>query len=114
MLGPLLNAVGERVRAGARLEASQELSGIVAGASLALRPVAAKWIETFLGNAAWHYRREDLPVLQIFWPDPDGRFPWQEDADPTWRAEQPLLYHRETHLALSEAMIAVLRRDGAL
>ena len=114
LLGPLLNALGERVRAGARLAADQEIAGVLEGASVALRSVAPKWIEPFLGNAAWHYRREDVPALQCFWPDPRGRFPWQDGADPEWREEQPQLFHHETHRALSEPLIAVLRKDGAL
>ena len=114
LLGPLLNALGERVRAGARLAPDQEVMGILEKAPVALRSVSAKWIEAFLGNAAWHYRRDTIPALQCFWPDPGGRFPWQPEADPEWQAEQPQLFHPETHRALSEAMIAVLRRDGAL
>jgi hypothetical protein len=114
ILGPLLNALGERVRGGARLAANQELAGVIEGARVALRAVAPKWIEPFLGNAAWHYRRDTIPALQCFWPDPGGHYPWQAEADAAWQGEQPLLFHHETHRALSEAMIAVLRRDGAL
>ncbi len=114
LLGPLLNALGERVRAGAQLAADSELEGILQGLPVAFRSVAPKWIEPFLGNAAWHYQRERIPALQCFWPDAQGRFPWQADCDPTWRDDQPQLFHRETHLALSERTLAVLREDGAL
>jgi hypothetical protein len=114
VLCPLLNAVGERIRAGARFEAGSELTGVVEGLPLAFRGVAAKWQEPFLGNATWHYRREVVPALQVFWPDPNGSFPWQPECDAAWRAEQPLLFERETHRALSERMLAALRADGAL
>ena len=114
VLAPMLNAIGERVRGGARFAAGDELLGIVEGLPLALRDVAAKWTEPFLGNAAWHYQRERVPALQVFWPDPQGCFPWQPESDPSWRVDQPLLFERETHRALSERMLAALRADGAL
>ena len=82
--------------------------------ALAFRPIAAKWIEPFLGNAAWHYRRDAIPALQCFWPDAMGRFPWQPEFEEALRADQPLLFERETHKALSERMVATLRADGAL
>jgi hypothetical protein len=114
VLSPLLNALGERIRAGARLRSGAELSGVLEGLPLAFRSVAPKWIEPFLGNAAWHYQRESIPALQCFWPDAAGRFPWQPEFDSALRDDQPLLFERETHKALSERMLAALRADGAL
>ena len=114
VLSPLLNTLGERIRAGSRLEAGGELSGVLEGLPLAFRSVAAKWIEPFLGNAAWHTKREQIPALQCFWPDPLGRFPWDPGFEEALREDQPLLFERETHKALSERMLAALRADGAL
>ena len=114
VLAPLLNALGERVRGGSPLAAEAEAHGVLEGLPVAFRAVAPKWIEPFLGNAAWHYRRENVPALQCFWPDPSGSFPWQASFDPTLRGDQPLLFERETHKALSERMLAALRADGAL
>jgi len=114
VLAPLVNTLGERVRGGARLEPGSELSGVVEGLPLAFRDVATKWIEPFLGNAAWHYQRETIPALQCFWPDPSGRFPWHPEFEAALRADQPLLFERDTHKALSERVIAAMRADGAL
>jgi len=114
ILAPLLNALGERVRAGTQLEAGTELSGVLQDLPIAFRAVDAKWTEAFLGNAAWHYQRDRVAALQCFWPDARGAFPWQPGFDESWRDEQPLLYERETHRALGEKMIAALRADGAL
>jgi len=114
ILAPLLNSLGERVRGGSPLVAGAEAHGILQGFSIALRAVSSKWIEPFLGNAAWHYRRESVPALQCFWPDPTGKFPWQPGFDASWRDDQPLLFEHETHKALSERMLAALRADGAL
>jgi hypothetical protein len=114
VLAPIVNALGERVRGGERFAAEGELHGVLEGLPVAFRTVAAKWTEPFLGNAAWHYQRESVAALQCFWPDPNGHFPWQAGFDPQWREDQPLLFERETHRALSERMIAALRADGAL
>ena len=114
MLGPLVNALGTRVSAGTRFEAETAHEGVLEGYRVAFRSVAAKWVGTFLGNAAWHYQREDFPVVQAFWPDPGGFFPWEPGHDETWRHGQPRLEHTETHRALSEPMIRSLRDEGAL
>lgn len=114
LLHRLVNAIGERVRHGARFAADTEHEGVLAGHRLAFRAVARKWYGPFLGNAAWHYRGEPFPAVQVFWPDPRGRFPWEPDSDPDWREQQPRLFLEETHRALSEALTGVLLREGAL
>lgn len=114
VLGPLLNALGARVRAGQRLEADTELEGVLQGLPLAVRAVAPRWVQTFLGNAAWHAGHPDLPALQVVWPDARGRFPWDPACDPDWRDEQPRLAAERVHEALSERWIDALRREGAL
>lgn len=113
-LGPLLNHLGERIRAGGRFEPDTVEQGILRDLPLAFRTVAPKWVAPFLGNAAWHYRRDDVPALQCFWPDPRGAFPWDPACDPEWKEDQPLLHLQETHLALSQTLLAALQRDGAL
>jgi hypothetical protein len=113
-LGVLLNALGERVRGGKRFAAGDDADGILAELPFAFRAVAPRWTAVFLGNAAWHYQRDDFAVLQGFWPDRDGRFPWDPGCEAEVAAEQPRLEHAELHLALSERLLAALRREGAL
>jgi hypothetical protein len=113
-LGGLVNALGARVRAGRTLAAGDELDDVLEGLPFAIREVAPRWVPVFLGNAAWHYQREDLAVLQGFWPDRAGRFPWQPGCLREVAREQPQLAHEAVHLALSERMLAALRREGAL
>ena len=114
VLASLLNRLGEAVRDGGRFVADAEPVGLLERANLVFREVAPKWHEPFLGNAAWHYQRDDVPTVQCFWPDPGGHFPWQAECDPTWRIDQPLLYESATQTALPEALIESLRREGAL
>jgi hypothetical protein len=113
-LGALVNALGARVRAGQVFEAGADASGVLDALPFAFRAVARRWIPVFLGNAAWHYRSESFPVLQGFWPDRAGRFPWQPECEAAVAGEQPQLAHAELHLALPERLLAALRREGAL
>lgn len=84
----LLNTLGDRVRAGARLEAGQRLDDVVPSYVCALVAVADTRLLT-IANAIY---RGDGPVaaLQLVWPDPSGRLPWQPGC--TTRPDaQPLL-----------------------
>jgi hypothetical protein len=113
-LAALLNALGERVRSGVRFAAGTRDDGVLQGLGFAFRSVAKRWLAVFLGNAAWHYRSEDFGVLQGFWPDPAGRFPWDAGCARDVASEQPLLEHAELHRALPGALLEALRREGAL
>ncbi len=113
-LAALVNALGEQVRGGRHFAAGAVETGILQNLPFAFRPVARRWTEVFLGNAAWHYRSEDFEVLHGFWPDREGRFPWDAGCTPEVAAEQPLLEHAELHLALPDRLLAALRREGAL
>jgi hypothetical protein len=102
------------VRGGRRFAARETDPGILEGLPFAFREVAPRWASVFLGNAAWHYRSERFPVLQGFWPDRHGRFPWDQECTAEVAAEQPQLERAELHLALPERLLAALRREGAL
>ena len=113
-LAALVNALGERVRGGRRFAAGETDAGVLQGLPFAFAAVAPRWTHVFLGNAAWHYKSESFPVLQGFWPDRGGRFPWQAECATEIAAEQPQLEHAEIHRALPERLLAALRREGAL
>lgn len=114
ILHPLLNRAGEAVRRGWKFEEGRSYAGLVESYGCAFRKVDPRWYGAFLGNAQWHYRGDGFPALQLFWPDAEGRFPWQEGFAPAWRADQPLLFLSEVEDALSPALAESLRREGAL
>ncbi len=113
-LAALLNALGERVRSGRRFAAGETETSLLHDLPFAFRAVASRWIHVFLGNAAWHYQSEPFEVLQGFWPDRGGRFPWDTSCARSVADEQPQLEARELALALPDRLLAALRREGAL
>ncbi|MGW4754339.1 DUF4262 domain-containing protein [Streptomyces chartreusis] len=78
---------------GARGTARKVLTaGLVDGREVTLRRVDLRWYRTFFGQAIGFYRRPPFPVLQVAWPDLDGRFHWEEQAEEKHRESQPQLW----------------------
>ncbi|ATZ22365.1 DUF4262 domain-containing protein [Streptomyces lavendulae] len=88
----ILNRIGEKSAAGTVLIDGQRLSDVVDGGHVALRQVHLRWYRTFFGQAIRFYRRPPFPVLQVAWPDVDGRLHWEEQAEEKHRESQPLLW----------------------
>jgi uncharacterized protein DUF4262 len=42
--------------------------------------------------ALWFYEDDPFPLMQCFWPDKEGRFPWDDGCDDYVRNAQPLLF----------------------
>ncbi|WP_353940150.1 DUF4262 domain-containing protein [Streptomyces sp. HUAS MG91] len=77
---------------GDRDEADRSHPDVVDGHRVALRQVDRGWYRTFFGQAIGFYRRPPLPVLQVTWPDAEGRFYCDEQADERHRESQPQLW----------------------
>jgi hypothetical protein len=88
----MLNTLGERAAAGGVLEEGQEHHGVLDGRPVVLRGADLRWYRTFFGRAIGFYRRPPLPVLQVVWPDADGYFPGDPQAEPGHQASQPRLW----------------------
>ena len=112
-LHAVLNHAGALVRGGRVLEPGEH-EGVFEGLPCAVRPVEPRWLDVFFGNAAWHYQSREVPVRQCFWPDAEGRFPWEPGFAASWRGRQPLLFHADVESALSDELAETLRREGAL
>lgn len=104
----------ERVRNGERLEAGQRYDSIFNQFPGALRKVHSRWVRELLGTAVAFYGRPEFPVLQLFWPDKDSRFPWENNFDPALFAAQPML--AESNLVLAglpwDALDAIEKEQG--
>ncbi len=87
----IVNNIGDEVKIGCRFEPGNEYQQIFGHCGCQFRPVKARFYRDYLGWAIWFYETDHFPTLQCFWPDKEGRYPW----DPACNAEvvnlQPLL-----------------------
>ncbi|MFD8599143.1 DUF4262 domain-containing protein [Kitasatospora sp. NPDC059646] len=89
----IVNVLAHEIRSGHPLEPDQRRNDVLGGGfSVAIRPVHPSWYLSFFGAGVDFYQRPPLPVTQMFWPDKQGRFPWDAGVEATCRAAQPLLW----------------------
>jgi hypothetical protein len=53
-----------------------------------VRSVWPKDVERYMGAAIGYYE-QPFKAMQVVWPDPSGRFPWDEEFDPGYVGAQP-------------------------
>ncbi len=94
-----LTAMAERIAAGETFAAGKTYDGLFGTFAGSLRKVRSLWYPEYLGTALGFYETDDFPVLQLFWPDREGLFPWQSGFDPDLFGAQPLL--DESNLVLA-------------
>ncbi|GAA2110645.1 hypothetical protein GCM10009780_65830 [Actinomadura alba] len=90
-----INKIGDQIRDGQPLHSDERpLHGILPGGyPLIIKPVHPGWYPFYFGTALRFYRHHPpLPIVQVVWPDQDGRFPWDEHAGVNCRANQPQLW----------------------
>jgi hypothetical protein len=84
-----LDAVAKRVAAGEVFAAGKTYDGLFGRFAGSLRKVQNLWYPEFLGTAMGFYETVDFPVLQLFWPDGEGLFPWQSGFETgRWRSSR--------------------------
>jgi hypothetical protein len=89
----LLNDIGRAVRGGTKVDPSQPLEGFLTSElPLAVRPADVSWYQLLFGYAVWFAQAPPLPIVQIVWPDPEGRFLWDDGIDEDYSNGQPRLW----------------------
>jgi hypothetical protein len=71
------NNVGAEVRRGRRFGEGDTSAEVLDGYPVTFRGVSAAFYGEYLGQAVRYYGGKEFPALQCFWPDRNGRFPWQ-------------------------------------
>lgn len=90
---PMLNASAERLRQGTlALDAPVEEIGNLPMVFKAVEPSVAQEHIIQANNRAGR----ELPAIQMIWPDPKGRFPWDPAFDTRFSLAQPLLFAGHT------------------
>ena len=87
----IINDVGAAIRAGRRLEDGMVDAGFLEGYDSLFRQVPASRYESHFGRAIDFYGGTDFPVLQLVYPDREGRWPWEEGVAAGFREAQPVL-----------------------
>ena len=91
----MIDAIGERVREGEKFTEDRSYADILGGGHyVQFRPVDVSHYEDWVNSANWFYDWDhaSFPLLQCFYPDMTGKFPWEPGCE-KWAVEaQPLLH----------------------
>jgi hypothetical protein len=88
-----VNVIGIDIKAGMSYQPGQSYSGILQlPHRCAFKEVAARHYREYVGYALWFYEDDPFPLLQCFWSDENGLFPWDDGCSDYARDAQPLLY----------------------
>jgi hypothetical protein len=89
----VVNVAGAEVKAGKHYECNQDYPDILQDPYLcAFREVHRNHYRDYVGYALWFYEDDSFPLLQCFWPDKKGLFPWDEGCNDYVKKSQPLLF----------------------
>lgn len=86
----LIASVVKEIRAGKRFEAGNNYPNIIESFAVTFVAVPEPAYPGLFGYAIWYYGSTAFPVLQMVWPDRDGRFPWQPEFAEDLKAVQPI------------------------
>lgn len=87
----LIALVGEDAEAGKRHAEGAFSADLLHGYRVTFRSVPRSHLRGWLAAGVWAYEGDDFPVLQLVWPDKQGRYPWQPGVREGFAALQPLL-----------------------
>ncbi|MCP4449702.1 MAG: DUF4262 domain-containing protein [Myxococcales bacterium] len=85
----VINTLGKRISEGLTMEPGTNLNGLLAGLRCECKPVHPTWFREYLGYGLWYHGSDDFEILQVFWADSEGRFPWDPQCDPDVARSQP-------------------------
>ncbi len=91
----MINAIGERIRNGEKFEPGPGYADIIGnGFYVQFRPVHVSHYKDWVNSSNWFYDWDpaSFPMLQCFYPDMNGKFPWEPECEQWAIDSQPLLY----------------------
>lgn len=88
-----VNVIGIDIRNGMRFHPDTVYDRILSVPHrCCFRDVDRKHYQDHVGYALWFYETDPFPLMQCFWSDPHGRFPWDAGCSRYARDGQPLLF----------------------
>lgn len=91
----LLNVAADEAGNGAELTAGSRHDGFLEGYPVRFLAVEPADYPDYVGVGQWAYGDAEFPVVQLVYPDKQGRWPWDEATAAGFRATQPVLGRRE-------------------
>lgn len=89
----LVNVIGTEIKAGIRYEPGGNYANILQEPyQCTFKEVHPNHYRNYVGYALWFYEDDPFPLIQCFWPDKEGRFPWDEGCNDYVATSQPLLF----------------------
>ena len=88
--GHLLGLVADEVSEDRNFDAGDEAEDLLERFPARFVDVKVDVLDKLLPVAVWAYETEPFPVVQLVYPDEQGRWPWQDDADVGFKNMQPL------------------------
>ena len=88
----IVNNIGDEVKKGDTFEPGKEYQNIFAKCGCRFRAVESTHYKNYLGWAIWFYEEDPFPVLQCFWPDKEGKYPWEPGCAEAVISAQPSLF----------------------
>lgn len=114
-MGGSIQRLVERVRAGERFEPGKSHEGFFNQYPGRFREIDRRWYPEFLGTAGGYYESFDFPALQLFWPDRQGRFPWESEFNRSLFSLQPILSERNLVLAnLPDGTLSLIEQSDGI
>jgi hypothetical protein len=94
---PVINDLFSMCTDGLQLSDGLRIDGLLANYPCVARGVDESWItQSYFASALWYHRTQMnsalTDVVQLVWPDADGRFPWEEGCADWVRSDQPVMY----------------------
>lgn len=91
LAGRVLELVADDVEEGVAYAVGQKHDGIVHGYPVTFGKVTAAQVRALLPELVEAYGTDEVPVLQLVYPDRQGRWPWDADVREGFREAQPVL-----------------------
>jgi hypothetical protein len=88
----IVNNIGDEVKKGNKFEPGTEYQDILARCGCRFRPVQPRRHKDYFGWAIWFYEDDPFPMLQCFWPDKEGKYPWEAGCSEFVVSAQPFLF----------------------
>jgi hypothetical protein len=88
----LIGNAAERMREGVVYGDGLEDDGLLQGYTCVFKSVREIWYDVTVKHARWFYGGSNFPLLQLYWPDRNGKFPWDPECQPEVRSLQPRLH----------------------